>query len=101
FHYPVVDAAEHLFEYTLMPTRMTTRFSIRELLDATLHSSFSFTKGVPLLKLPPKTDDGGVPVEGILRNLSASTIAILREDDQVGQVCVHLPRLGYRATRVS
>jgi hypothetical protein len=63
FHYPVVDKAEHLFEYTLMPTRMTARFSIRELLDATLHSSFSFTKGVPVLKLPPKTDDGGVPVE--------------------------------------
>ena len=63
FHYPVVDAAEHLFEYTLMPTRMTARFSIRELLDATLYSSFSFTKGVPVLRLPPKTDDGGVPVE--------------------------------------
>ena len=28
FHYPVVDKAEHLFEYTLMPTRMTARFSI-------------------------------------------------------------------------
>ena len=63
FHYPVVDAAEHLFEYTLMPTRMTTRFSITELLDATLHPSFSFTKGVSVLKLPPKTSDDGLPVE--------------------------------------
>ncbi|MBT3905089.1 MAG: glutathione S-transferase family protein [Rhodospirillales bacterium] len=52
-------------------------------------------------KITIEPADGGVPVEGILRNLSASTIAILREDDQVGQVCVHLPRLGYRATRVS
>ena len=63
FHYPEVCAAEHLFEYTLMPTRMTTRFSISELLDATLHPSFSFTKGVPVLRLPPKTDEDGVPVE--------------------------------------
>ena len=63
FHYPVVDAAEHLFEYTLMPTRMTTRFSITELLDATLHPSFSFTKGVPVLRLPPKMDEDGMPVE--------------------------------------
>ena len=63
FHYPTVEAAEHLYEYTLMPTRMTSRFSIKELLDATLSPSFSFTKGVPVLKLPPKTDDEGVPVE--------------------------------------
>ena len=42
---------------------MTTRFSIRDLLGATLHPSFSFTKGVPVLKLDPKTDDEGQPVE--------------------------------------
>ena len=63
FHYPKVDAAEHLFEYTLMPTRMTARFAIRELADATLHPSFSFTKGVPVLRLNPKTDEHGTPVE--------------------------------------
>jgi len=63
FHYPTYKAAEHLFEYTLMPTRMTSRFSIKELLNATLSPSFSFTKGVPVLKLPPKMDEGGVPVE--------------------------------------
>lgn len=63
FHYPTASGAEHLYEYTLMPTRMTTRFSIRDLLDATLHPSFSFTKQVPVLRLSPKTDDEGVPVE--------------------------------------
>ena len=46
-----------------MPTRMTTRFSITELLGATLHPSFSFTKGVPVLRLPPKMDEDGMPVE--------------------------------------
>ena len=63
FHYPTVSGAESLHEYTLMPTRMTTRFSISDLLGATLHPSFSFTKGVPVMKLDPKTDDAGEPVE--------------------------------------
>ena len=63
FHYPTVEAAKHLFEYTLMPTRMTSRFAIRELADATLHPSFNFTKGVPVLRLDSKTDDHGTPVE--------------------------------------
>jgi len=63
FHYPTVSGADHLHEYTLMPTRMTTRFSIRELLGATLHPSFAFTKGVPVLRVDPKTNDEGEPVE--------------------------------------
>jgi hypothetical protein len=63
FRYPAVSGAESLHEYTLMPTRMTARFSIRDLAGATLHPSFSFTKGVPVLKLDPKTDDEGHPVE--------------------------------------
>ena len=46
-----------------MPTRMTSRFSIKELLNATLSPSFSFTKGVPVLKLSPKMGEGDVPVE--------------------------------------
>lgn len=63
FRYPEVMNAENLYEYTLMPTRMTSRFSISELVDATLVDSFSFTKGVPLLKLKPRTDADGVPIE--------------------------------------
>ncbi len=39
---------------------------------------------------------GGARVEGILRSLSADHAAILRQGDQVGQVCVHFPRIGYR-----
>ena len=63
FRYPALPGAESLHEYTLMPTRMTARFSIRDLSGATLHPSFSFTKGVPVLKLDPKTNDEGQPVE--------------------------------------
>jgi len=63
FRYPENMSAEELFEYTLMPTRMTSRFAISELVDATLVNSFSFTKGVPLLKLKPRTDSDGMAVE--------------------------------------
>ena len=63
FRYPDNLSAEGLSEYTLMPTRMTSRFAINELVDATLVDPFSFSKGVPLLKLKPRQDDAGRPVE--------------------------------------
>lgn len=44
-----------LYEYTLMPTHMRSRFSVAELKDATLETNqFSFMKGVPCLKIPVK-----------------------------------------------
>ncbi|PHS78734.1 MAG: glutathione S-transferase [Rhodospirillaceae bacterium] len=42
---------------------------------------------------------GGPKVSGTLHNLSPQRIAILREDERVGQVCVHFPRAGYRIER--
>ncbi len=45
-----------------------------------------------------ETDSGETPVEGVIRFVSADTIAILREDARVGAVCVHFPRVGYRVT---
>ncbi len=63
FHYPKEMNAKGLYEYTLMPTRMTTRFSVRELVGATLHPPFEFTKGVPVLKLKPRTSEAGETVE--------------------------------------
>ena len=41
-----------LFDYTLMPTRMRSRFTPEHLLDATLAPPFDFTKGVPVLRVP-------------------------------------------------
>ncbi|MBT5265442.1 MAG: glutathione S-transferase family protein [Rhodospirillaceae bacterium] len=41
---------------------------------------------------------GGPRVVGTVRSLSPDQIAILRTDTQVGQVCVHFPRMGYRVT---
>ena len=42
---------------------------------------------------------GGPRVGGTLHSLSADRLAILRRDEQVGQVCVHFPRMGYRVKR--
>lgn len=43
--------------------------------------------------------DGGDPiVTGVVRSVSRDSISILRHDDQVGEVCIHFPRVGYRVT---
>lgn len=41
-----------LFDYTLMPMHMRSRFTPDELRGVTLVEGFSFTKGVPLLQVP-------------------------------------------------
>lgn len=47
---PKTDA--QVYEYTLMPTHMRGRFSVKELQKATLAEPFSFTKGCHILKVP-------------------------------------------------
>lgn len=42
---------------------------------------------------------GGPQVAGTLHSMSANHLAILRNDDEVGQVCVHFPRPGYRVQK--
>ena len=41
-----------LYEYTLMPTHMASQFGVDELLRWEQAPPFSFTKGVPLMKIP-------------------------------------------------
>jgi len=44
---------------------------------------------------------GGDPaVIGIVRYVDRESIAILRDDSHVGEVCVHFPRVGYRVSRM-
>jgi glutathione S-transferase len=44
----------------------------------------------------PDLDSGEPPVAGSVRLIERNRIAIVREDPQVGTVCVHFPRVGYR-----
>lgn len=46
----------------------------------------------------PDVDGGEQPVDGKVRYADADTIAIERRTDEVGTVCVHFPRAGYRVS---
>ena len=45
------DSSVKCYEYTLMPTHMNSIFTTEELKDTSLCPGFSFTKGVPVLKI--------------------------------------------------
>jgi arylsulfatase A-like enzyme len=49
---PVSAANEPLFEHTLMPTHLASRFAPEELVDAELIPPLPFTKGAPVLRMP-------------------------------------------------
>ena len=42
---------------------------------------------------------GGPQVTGMLHAVSADHVAVMRQDDQVGEVCVNFPRIGYRVLK--
>ncbi len=48
--------------------------------------------------ISPDVDGGEQPVDGKIRFADAETITIERRADDVGTVCVHFPRAGYRVT---
>ena len=52
---PVRPENTPLFEYTLMPNHMRSRFAIGELQDLSLAEPFSFTHGIRPLKIPART----------------------------------------------
>lgn len=51
FRYPDDMAGQEIFQYTLMPTHISSLFTPEELATATLAPPFRFTKGVPVLKV--------------------------------------------------
>ncbi len=54
--------------------------------------------GEPVRVVP--LGDGGDPVvHGRLQAFDTEEVALLVEDDRVGEVCVHFPRVGYRVCR--
>lgn len=64
FRYPEDMEAAPLYEYTLMPQHATVPFRPDELSDAELHPGFSFTDGVPVLKLRAAPDAKRPPTQG-------------------------------------
>ena len=57
FHYPDNIKRTDSFQYTLMPTHLRQFFTINELKSAELQKPFSFTKGMPVLKI--RNDEEG------------------------------------------
>jgi glutathione S-transferase len=45
-------------------------------------------------------DGGETPVTGKVRAVDRETISILHDEERVGAVCIHFPRVGYRVTAV-
>jgi len=41
-------------------------------------------------------DGGEEPVSGSVRYVDRDTIALLKQHERVGTVCIHFPRAGYR-----
>lgn len=52
FRYPDDLQNQEIFNYTLMPTNITSIFETGELSEAALVGPFGFTKGCPVLKVP-------------------------------------------------
>jgi glutathione S-transferase len=45
-------------------------------------------------------DGGETPVTGKVRAVDRETISILHDEERIGTVCIHFPRVGYRVTAV-
>jgi glutathione S-transferase len=50
------------------------------------------------VSVAPDLDGGEEAVAGRIHAVDRETVAILRDDPQVGRICVHFPRVGYRVT---
>ena len=55
-----VDGNAPLYNYTLMPTHMRQMFSVEEMRSATMFTGFSFTKGVPVMRIKSQEDTSGI-----------------------------------------
>lgn len=85
---PVTTTAEEAMEVARAAVPMTPEH----------HDPYDPQELIPGQKVTvtPDIDSGEPPVEGIVRHVDFERIALLRDDLEVGKVCVHFPRLGYR-----
>lgn len=56
---PVREDNAPLYNYTTMPTHMRCLFSVEEMRKAEFHKGFTFTKGVPVMRIPSVEDRTG------------------------------------------
>ncbi|MBT3788511.1 MAG: glutathione S-transferase family protein [Alphaproteobacteria bacterium] len=73
----------------------TTEFS----LDIDVRDPLALEAG-QIIGVTPDEDGGDPIVTGSLHILTKDKVAILREEERVGQVCVHFPRVGYKISQV-
>ena len=64
FRYPADLWAQELYEYTLLPVHMHGPFEPAEFEGARLVDPFDFTKGLPMLRLPARSDARRPPMQG-------------------------------------
>ena len=50
------------------------------------------------VSVEPEGQGGDPAVTGRLRSVDRESVVLLRQDERVGRVCVHFPRVGYRVT---
>ena len=88
------------------PSAMTAAEALEIAKDAEPATPEAVDPGDPLglslgdtVEVRPEGMDGVAAVAGTLRFLDPQTVVLDREDDQVGQVSVHFPRVGYRIER--
>jgi arylsulfatase A-like enzyme len=74
FLFPDDLQAEPLFQYTLMPTHMTSFFSSEELRAAQQVPAFDFTKGMPVMKVPLLHGTASYDAHGPGRTVDKTTI---------------------------
>lgn len=63
------DESAELYEYTLMPTHLRSRFSVDELQDTVMAAPFSFTKGCPVMKIAGEIWGGAKDFKHLLFNV--------------------------------
>jgi arylsulfatase A-like enzyme len=83
------DPSVPIYNYTLMPTHMRTRFSIPELQSITLSEPFSFSKNCPLMKI------GGIPIPTIA---DFHTLLFDLENDPEQRNPLHDPQIDAQMT---
>ncbi|WP_127588991.1 sulfatase [Paenibacillus koleovorans] len=91
---PATEANGPLYEYTLMPTHMRSRFRVSELQDVELADPFSFTKGVRTLKVK-KTVPRSKELATMLFDLHSDPDQVMPLQDPIveGKMLAHMRRL--------